>query len=237
MEDSKIIELFLAGSEQAEIKLLRKYGRICREIAFCILNNREEAEECVNQACVEVWSSILKKTPDSLSTCICRITRNIALKKYCNNRSKRRISSYDVSFLELNECIPYPARDAESCTEYELTGYVEDFLDMLDKKSRVMFVKRYWYAEAVKTIAEEFGMTEKRASVKLLRVRKKLKMYLEKRSQVVKKINNLSSAIGNLYDSFILEAFIYQPKLKLRQNIRRISLAAGVCLLIGSVLL
>lgn len=237
MEDSKIIELFLAGSEQAEIKLLRKYGRICREIAFYILNDQEEAEDCVNQACVEVWSSIRKKTSDSLSTCICRTTRNIALKRYCGNRSKRRISSYDVSFLELNECIPYSARDAESCTEYELTGYVEDFLDMLDKKSRVMFVRRFWYAEPVKAIAEEFGMTEKRASEKLLHVRKKLKTYLEKRSQVVKKTNNLSNAIGNFYDSFIWEAYIYQPKLKLRRNIRRIGLAAGVCFLMVAVAL
>lgn len=228
MEDSKIIELFLAGSVQAEIKLLRKYGRICREIAFCILNDREEAEECVNQACTEVWSSILKKTPDSLSTCICRITRNTALKRHCGNRVKRRISSFDVSFLELNECMPSLARDAESCGAYELTGYIEDFLDMLDKKSRVMFVRRYWYGEPVKIIAEEFGMTENRTSAKLLRVRKKLKMYLEKRWQIVKKINDISTAIGNLDDSFVREAYIYQPGFKLRRNIRRIGLAAGV---------
>lgn len=186
---------------------------------------------------MEVWSSILKETQDSLSTCICRITRNIALKRYCNNRSKRRISSYDVSFWELNECMPSYARDAKLCGEYELTGYIEDSLDMMDKKNRIMFVRRYWYGEPVKTIAEEFGMTEKRASEKLLRVRKKLKTYLEKRSRIVKRINDLSNAIGNLDDSFVFEAFAYQPKLNLWHNIRRIGLAAGVCLLMGAVLL
>lgn len=48
-----------------------------------------------------------------------------------------------------------------------------------------MFIKRYWYAESVKAIAGELGMAENSVSVKLLRIREKLKRHLEKEGIVL----------------------------------------------------
>ena len=62
---------------------------------------------------------------------------------------------------------------------------LERFLRELDTGSRVMFVKRYWYAESVAQIAETFGMKENSVSVKLMRLRKKLRKKLEKEGVVL----------------------------------------------------
>lgn len=185
MEDSRIIELFFSRSEQAVVELSYKYGAICRRIAFNILSNLEDAEECVNDTFLGVWSSIPPQKPNPLSTYVCKITRNIALKRYRYNTAKRRNSFYDISLSELEECIPSVAQNAVSCTEEELTEVIENFLASLDKRSRILFVKRYWYAESVKIIAEEFDMTENHVAVKLLRIRGKLKTYLEKKGILV----------------------------------------------------
>lgn len=185
MEDGRIIELFFSRSEKAVAELSNKYGAICRRIAFNIVNNREDAEECVNDAYLGMWNSIPPQKPNPLSTYVCKITRNIALKRRRYNTAEKRNSFYDVSLSELEECIPSAAQDAVSCTEEELTKLMEYFLDSLDKKSRILFVKRYWFAESIKTIAEEFHMTENYVSVKLLRIRGKLKTYLEKKGVLV----------------------------------------------------
>lgn len=185
MEDSKIIELFLADPERAVTRLSCKYGRSCRKIAFNILNNPEEAGECVNEACSDLRNGTFKQISDPLSTYIFRITRKKALKRYHSNMAKQGKRFYDIVLSELEECIPFPGQNTDICTEDELTGYIEDFLDMQRKRKRIMFVKRYWYAEPVKAIAEEFGMTERRTSAKLRRIRRKLKAYLEKRGVIL----------------------------------------------------
>lgn len=181
MEDSRIVELFFSRSEQAIAELAGKYGGVCRKIAYGILNNHEDVEECVNDTYLGVWNSIPPEAPDSLVAYVCKIARNVSLNKYRYNSAQKRNSYYDVSLSELEECIPVGAMEADQWKDEELTHVLEGFLDSLDKKSRIMFVKRYWYAESVKDIAEEFGMTENHAAVKLLRIRTKMKIYLEKK--------------------------------------------------------
>lgn len=185
MEDVKIIELFLLRSEQAIVELSYKYGGICRKIAFNILNNLEDTEECVNDTYLGVWNSVPPQKPNPLVTYVCKIARNVSLKKYRYNTAKRRNGFYDVSLSELEDCIPNATQDSRSCSDEDLSRIIGDFLDSLDKKSRVMFVKRYWYAESIKEISEEFGKTENYISVKLLRIRGKMKTYLESKGVIL----------------------------------------------------
>ena len=50
MNDETIIELFFARSEQAIKELSDKYGQVCHSVSYNIVGNREDAEECVNDA-------------------------------------------------------------------------------------------------------------------------------------------------------------------------------------------
>ena len=184
MEDTAIIRLFQERSQQAIAELSQKYGKLCQSLSRRILNNEEDAKECVNDTWLGVWNSIPPQTPNLLVSYVCRITRNLSVKRLRHNMAAKRNSYYDVSLAELEECIP-AAQEQEPWEEQEVTKVLERFLRELDTGSRVMFVKRYWYTESVAQIAETFGMKENSVSVKLMRLRKKLRKKLEKEGVVL----------------------------------------------------
>ena len=184
MDDEAIIQMYLERDEKAIIATSEKYGAYCFSIASNILDNHEDAKECVNDTWLGVWNSIPPQTPNPLVSYVCRITRNLSVKRLRHNMAAKRNSYYDVSLAELEECIP-AAQEQEPWEEQEVTKVLERFLRELDTGSRVMFVKRYWYAESVAQIAETFGMKENSVSVKLMRLRKKLRKKLEKEGVVL----------------------------------------------------
>ena len=53
------------------------------------------------------------------------------------------------------------------------------FLGTLEQKNRIIFVRRYWYADAIGDIARKMGMTRHNVTVRLSRIRERLKKYLE----------------------------------------------------------
>lgn len=73
MEDEKIIELFFARSEQAIKELDMKYGRVCHKLSYNIVNDRQDAEECVKDAYLGAWNAIPPTRPNPLLTYICEL--------------------------------------------------------------------------------------------------------------------------------------------------------------------
>lgn len=180
MEDSKIIELFYQRSERAIIELSQKYGTVCTRIAKNILNNALDAEECVNDAYLGAWNTIPPQKPNPLKTYICRIVRNLSIKRYHSNTSMKRNSFYDAALDELENCIPSGKTVESELSAKELAQVIDDFLDTLDKENRVIFVRRYWYSDSISDIAERFCISNNNVSVRLSRTREKLKKYLRK---------------------------------------------------------
>lgn len=80
LEDQEIIELFFARSEQAIQELDMKYGRVCQRLSYNIVNNRQDVEECMNDAYLGAWKAIPPAKPDPLQAYICKIVRNISSK-------------------------------------------------------------------------------------------------------------------------------------------------------------
>lgn len=66
MEDCAIIRLFFERDETALAEISRKYGAGCRAVARNILNNHEDAEQCVNDAYLRAWESIPPNNPPVL---------------------------------------------------------------------------------------------------------------------------------------------------------------------------
>jgi RNA polymerase sigma-70 factor (ECF subfamily) len=178
MDDSKIIELFFERSEQAIVELSSKYGNICQKVAVNILKNIPDAEECVNDAYLGAWNTIPPQKPSPLLTYICRIVRNISIKRYHQNTAKKRNSYYDVARDELENCLPTATTVEDEVNANELSVFFDDFLDTLDKTNRVMFVRRYWFSDSISDIATMFNMDNRNITVRLSRTRKKLKQYL-----------------------------------------------------------
>ena len=185
MDDQAIIDLLWKRSEQAISELQTKYGRLCCKIAGNILHNSLDAEECVNDTYLGVWNSVPPQRPNPLLTYVCGITRNLALKKYHASTAVKRNSSYDVALEELESCLPAPDTVESALSAAELTDLLNRFLRALDQENRVIFLRRYWYCDAIADIAARYGLTESKVRVTLHRTRGKLAAYLQKKGVAV----------------------------------------------------
>ena len=181
MEDSKIIELFHERSQRAIVELSKKYGKLCHSVALNILGNECDAQECVNDAYFGAWNAIPPAKPNPLCAFVCKIVRNISLKRYEYNTAAKRNSVYDVAMEELENCLSSETTGEKELSERELTQIIETFLNSLSKESRVIFLRRYWFSDTYSDIAKQVGLTEKNVSVRLTRIRKELREYLLER--------------------------------------------------------
>lgn len=180
MEDNEIVDLFFERSEQALTELGNKYGKVCKKVALNILNSPQDAEECVNDAYLGVWNGIPPQRPSPLLTYLCRIVRNLSIKKYHANTAVKRNSFYDVALDELADCIPSNNTVDAECDAKELAKLMDVFLGTLDADSRILFMRRYWFSEPLSNLAATFQITEHNAAVRLSRTRAKLRNYLAK---------------------------------------------------------
>lgn len=186
MDDSKIIELYMDRSEQAISETARKYGRYCHYIAYNILHNDEDSEECVNDTYLRTWNSIPPKRPNKLQTFLGKITRNLSLNKYEKQSAEKRGSGQIPLILdELTECIPADRSSETLVEDMVIKETLDRFLENLSADARKIFVRRYWYMSSVKEIAEEYGLSESKVTVTLFRTRQKLKTVLEKEGIVL----------------------------------------------------
>lgn len=179
MDDQKIIEMFFARSEMAIQSLATKYEKLLHKVSFQILHNDEDVAECINDTYLGVWNAIPPARPNPLSAFVCKITRNLSLNKYRANTAAKRDASMDVSLEELSPSIVTPSAE-EEWNAKELGKQINRFLHTLGQENRVLFVRRYWFADSVKDIARDMRISENLASVRLKRIRKQLKFFLEK---------------------------------------------------------
>ncbi len=184
MEDKKIIELFFARSESAIQALSEKYEKLLHKISFQILHNEEDVAECINDTYLGVWNTIPPTNPNPLCAFVCKITRNLSLKKYRTKTAAKRDASLEVSLEELEPVIFSPSAE-EEWSAVELGEKINLFLHTLDAESRVQFVRRYWFADSIGEIARDLRVSENVVSVRLGRIRKKLKRYLEQEGYTV----------------------------------------------------
>ena len=185
MDDEKIIELFFARSEQAIRELDMKYGKICRNLSYNIVNSIWDAEECVNDAYLGAWNAIPPTRPNPLLSYIVKIVRNISLKIYWRKEAAKRSGHYKIALEEIEGYIADQKTVEDEIEARELARIIGEFLDTLTLENRVIFMRRYWFADSYKDIAEFIGLSEKNISVRLTRIREKMKQYLIEREVFV----------------------------------------------------
>ena len=186
MEDVSIVNLYWARSENAISETSKKYGNYCYSIAYNILGNVEDADESVNDTYLDAWNNIPPHRPSILSTFLGKITRNLSLDRYRKSRaSKRGGGSIDVIYEELEECISDFGTEDTRTDTIVITDAISRFLTELSKDARIIFVRRYWYADSVRQIAQHYRMSESKVKSSLMRSRGKLKAFLEKEGIVV----------------------------------------------------
>lgn len=179
MEDQQIIDLYNARCEQAISETDRKYGSFCRQLALSILTIREDAEECVSDTYFTVWNKIPPELPRSLRAFLGRITRNLCISRYRANHAQKRYSGMDLLLSELNDCVPAPKTTEELADSRRLGELISQWLDTLSAEDRVLFVRRYWYGDALRDLALEAGCGTNQLAHRMLRLRSRLRAALE----------------------------------------------------------
>lgn len=181
MEDHQIIDLYWTRSEQAITETGTKYGRYCYQIAFNILANEEDAEECVNDTFLKIWNVVPPQRPSVLQIFLARITRHTALDTLRKKNAKKRIRS------EATQCIDELDKELQSkySVEQEVLANenalrIKQFLMTLPERDRRIFLCRYWYFDDIKTIAKHLCINVNTVKTVLARTKKKLTVYLSK---------------------------------------------------------
>lgn len=180
LADEEIIELYWNRNETAITETDKKYGKYLYTIAYNIIHDNLDCEECLNDTYFGVWNRIPPTRPSIFHVFLSRITRNIAVDKYRKASAGKRIQSELVTSLEeLDECI---ASDSGSVEEElavkELASLLSSFIRGLDERAEFIFVCRYYYADKISSIAKMLGISENTVFRELADIRRSLKAYL-----------------------------------------------------------
>ncbi len=179
MDDLAIVELYHRRDERAIAESDTKYGTLCRSIALRLLGFREDAEECVNDTWHAAWNKMPPDRPQALGAFLGRITRNLSISRWRRDHAQKRYDRMEVLLSELEDCVPAPGTAEETVERRQLARAISVWLDSLEAEDRRLFIRRYWYGEAVKTLAAERGQGANALSQRLLRLRRSLRDFLE----------------------------------------------------------
>ena len=181
LEDKKIVELYLLRDEKAITESKRKYGQYCYAIAYRLLQNRMDAQECENDTYLGAWNAIPPHQPQNLGTFLGKIVRHISIKCYQKNHAQRRGGgSIEVALDDLKDCLAHDKTLDEELENRQIGVLIDAFLRTLPKAEREVFLLRYWYMDSIKEICAALGYGESKVKMMLLRTREKLLYHLEK---------------------------------------------------------
>lgn len=175
MEEQKIVDLFFARDERAITETKNKFGFLCMELAGRLLHDRQDAEECVNDAYLGLWNTIPPERPTYFRAFLCKIVRNLSLKRLEYLTAKKRCASYEVSFEELEGVL----QKEDDRSEEKIGELINRFLYKVKPLHRQMFLRKYWFFDSIEDIAQRFNCTQSKVKTILMRTRQRLKKFLE----------------------------------------------------------
>lgn len=181
MQDHELLELYRNRDESAITATADTYGNYCYRIAYNILNNNEDSEECVNDTWLHAWNSIPPHSPECFSSYLGKITRNLALNRYKLLTAKKRgCGQVALAFSELESCVPSQTGIEKIADEIALVSAIDAFLRTQQRTQRNIFIGRYWYFYSIRELASAYGMRESKISSLLHRMRNRLRSHLQK---------------------------------------------------------
>lgn len=179
MDDFEIIKLYFSRSERAIEETKNKYDGLCYSVAYNMLRDKEDSEECVNDTYLGAWNAIPPKKPNNFKAFLCKITRNLALKRIDYNSAQKRNPDLLISLDQLEAILPDNMADSEVDDKF-LGQLISTFLKSEKYESRIVFIRKYWFFDSIHDIALKYGFSEGKVKSMLHRTKNRLKEYLKK---------------------------------------------------------
>jgi RNA polymerase sigma-70 factor (ECF subfamily) len=181
LDDEKIIELYWERNEQAIGETDFKYKNYLFVIAYNILNDKLDCEECLNDTYLGAWNSIPPSRPYALKAFLTVIMRRAAIKRY-HTKSRTRVipSELTVSFSEI-EAFVSGEEDIEADFDADKLGQtISDFIRSLAPRRQFIFMSRYYTADSIDVIAKNLNLSRSMVNKELAAICNALKETLEK---------------------------------------------------------
>ena len=132
MDDTQIIALYWQRSSDAIRASEEAYGAYCFTVANRIVENREDAEECVSDTWLRAWYAMPPEKPNYLRMFFAAITRNLSLDRVRASLTAKRGGGQAVLALEeLSECVSGSPEVEDAIIAAELSASVNRFLNTL----------------------------------------------------------------------------------------------------------
>ena len=178
LTDAELIGMLERRDENAIRGLEARFGARCRSVAYGILGNAEDAEECVNDVMLKLWNNIPPEKPVDLTAFVTAVTKNAAIDRYKVQRRKNRIPPEKMEPLESAENVG--VRDVDPTDKEAVAMLIARYLRGVTPEKRKFFVARYRYGMSEAEIALKTGTPKGTVSGALSRMRKELGRFLEK---------------------------------------------------------
>ena len=180
MDDEKIVELYWERDEKAIEETDFKYKKYLFSIAYNVVHDRLDSEECLNNTYLGAWNAIPPSRPHALKAFLTTIARRIAIKRYHSNLKQSVIpSEMTVSLSELEDFV---AGDGDVSADFDaerLGHIISDFVRSLPERRQFIFMSRYYLADPIDTIASDLGLSRSMVNKELAAIRCALKEKLE----------------------------------------------------------
>lgn len=181
ISDEEIVELYWTRNEKAIEATDNKYGRYLYVIAYNILRDSMDCEECLNDTYLCTWNKIPPERPNVLQNFLSKIARDAAVDKYRKTKASKRVPSELISSLdELDECVPTDSSVEEEVLVKELSALLNKYLRDCSRREEFIFMCRYYYADSISYIADMLNVSENTVFRDLAKLRKGFKEILEK---------------------------------------------------------
>ena len=179
LPDETIIDLYWQREERAISATDQKYGKYLYTIAYNIMSNRLDCEECVNDTYLNTWNAIPPKRPTAFALFLSKIIRNLSLERFRKEHASKRIpSELVVSLDELNDCMVCNKSAEEEFLIHDMIRILNEYLDTLTDRQMYIFVWRYYHCDTVRQIAKMLSMSEVTVHRELAAIRAGLKECL-----------------------------------------------------------
>ena len=181
VSDEEIVALYWERNEDAILHTEKKYGKYLYAIAYNILRDRLDCEECVNDTYLGTWNRIPPTRPTVFRAFIARIARNISVDRFRKNSASRKVPTEMMTSLEeLDECVTAGVSVEKEYVLREAVELLNSYLHTQSPNYVYMFICRYYYADSVKKIAEMTEVREDTVYRALSKMRNELRALLEK---------------------------------------------------------
>ena len=171
-----IIDKIIQGDKSACRIIIDKYKSFVFNLAFRIVNNREDAEEVTQDSFIKAFrylESFNRKA--KFSTWLYRITFNTAVSK----TRKKKVEKNSINDVP-EEMLPVDAfeKSFNLLKEQQQKKYISIILAKLSAEERGLVTMYYLEEMPVEDISDATGLTKSNVKVKIHRARQKLYVHL-----------------------------------------------------------